>query len=241
MGLIERLRQRGKELSNEQKVAFVLLVFFGLGGVVLGFRSFGAMIRRPFEIQIADATSERFLTSSEKESAEIEAQKTRDTDKDGLSDYDELNVFKTSPYLSDSDSDGFDDKTETYSGHDPNCPEGKSCGRGVISSADAVGSSTAASGLISSLAPFGVNFSNQQFSSEAEIQAYLKSITVDEIRKALVDAGLSQQQVDALSDVELQKLFDGVVGQASANGELSALLQAQTGTETTSTDTTSQP
>ncbi len=237
MGLIDRLRQRGTELSKEQKIAFVLVVFFGIGGVFLGFRSFGAMIRRPFEIQIADATSELFLTSSEKETAEIAAQKTRDTDKDGLSDYDELYVFKTSPYLSDSDSDGFDDKGETYSGHDPNCPEGKSCGRSGIISADSQGSNNATSGLIDSLAPFGVNFSQQQFSTEADIQAYLKTITVDEIRKALVNAGMEQEKVDALADEDLQKLFDSVVGQASANGELSALLQSQT----TTSDESVQP
>lgn len=51
-----------------------------------------------------------------------------DSDKDGLSDYDELYVYKTSPYLTDSDSDGFGDKTEVDSGNDPTCPSNGTCG-----------------------------------------------------------------------------------------------------------------
>ncbi len=51
----------------------------------------------------------------------------RDTDQDGLTDYDEQYLYKTSAYLKDSDSDGFDDKAEVTSGNDPLCPPGQSC------------------------------------------------------------------------------------------------------------------
>lgn len=51
----------------------------------------------------------------------------RDTDSDGLSDYDEQYLYKTSAYLKDSDSDGYDDKTEVTSGNDPLCPPGQAC------------------------------------------------------------------------------------------------------------------
>jgi hypothetical protein len=53
--------------------------------------------------------------------------KATDTDKDGLNDYDELNLYHTSPYLADTDSDGFSDKAEIDSGNDPNCPKGQNC------------------------------------------------------------------------------------------------------------------
>ncbi len=59
--------------------------------------------------------------------AELTRLQAKDTDEDGLSDYDELYRLKTSPYLQDSDSDGVKDADEVNRGGDPNCPEGKSC------------------------------------------------------------------------------------------------------------------
>lgn len=52
----------------------------------------------------------------------LEQAKTKDTDQDGLSDYDELYIYSTSPYLMDSDSDEITDKQEVDEGTDPNCP-----------------------------------------------------------------------------------------------------------------------
>lgn len=57
----------------------------------------------------------------------ILALQQKDTDLDGLSDYDELYVYKTSPYLADSDSDGFSDGVEVQNNENPNCPAGQSC------------------------------------------------------------------------------------------------------------------
>ena len=53
--------------------------------------------------------------------------KAVDTDHDGLTDYDELYVYSTSPYLPDSDSDKVNDKDEIAKGTNPLCTEGKTC------------------------------------------------------------------------------------------------------------------
>lgn len=42
-----------------------------------------------------------------------------DTDGDGLSDYDELFIYKTNPINPDTDGDGYNDGEEVKSGHDP--------------------------------------------------------------------------------------------------------------------------
>ncbi len=52
----------------------------------------------------------------------VQAQ-TTDTDHDGLSDFQEQYVYKTSPYLADSDSDGFSDSEEVAAKSNPLDPE----------------------------------------------------------------------------------------------------------------------
>lgn len=42
-----------------------------------------------------------------------------DSDKDGISDYDEVNIYATNPFGADSDGDGFNDGTEILGGYDP--------------------------------------------------------------------------------------------------------------------------
>ncbi len=43
----------------------------------------------------------------------------RDSDRDGISDYDEERLYKTDPYVADSDRDGYTDGAEVLSGFDP--------------------------------------------------------------------------------------------------------------------------
>ncbi len=42
-----------------------------------------------------------------------------DSDNDGVTDYDEVNIYSTNPYTSDSDGDGYSDGSEIMSGYDP--------------------------------------------------------------------------------------------------------------------------
>jgi hypothetical protein len=48
----------------------------------------------------------------------------RDTDGDGLTDGDEVHIYKTDPTKVDTDGDGYPDQMEVFSGHDPLRPAG---------------------------------------------------------------------------------------------------------------------
>ncbi|MBI2474978.1 hypothetical protein HYV69_00970 [Candidatus Uhrbacteria bacterium] len=230
---IKRVRTREpRPLSSEQKVAFVLLLFLGLGGIFFGFRSFGVNIKRPFDLQIAKyLQGERFVSTSQREQEELEASKTRDVDGDGLTDYDELQVYKTSPYLADSDSDGFDDKMEIFSNNDPNCPKDKICTG--ISSAEIVDESNPLAGLegifgdMTSLSDAG----EINFKSKEDVEAFFKKATLVEIRKALLKSGMKKEDLDKLDDKSLSEFFNMTVDEASKKGTFDALVSPTEVTE----------
>lgn len=48
------------------------------------------------------------------------AQEQADADKDGLSDYDEINIYRTNPSSQDTDGDGYNDTVEIKYNYDPN-------------------------------------------------------------------------------------------------------------------------
>lgn len=71
--------------------------------------------------------AQEFLALQSEKANELEASKRKDSDRDGLSDYSELYVYRTSPYLGDTDSDGIPDAIEIAQSSDPNCPAGSTC------------------------------------------------------------------------------------------------------------------
>jgi len=209
-------------VSIEQKVAFGLLMFLGLGGVVFGFQSFGANMQRPIQKQMKDLyTGEQYLSQDQIDEQEREASKTKDTDADGLVDYDELYVYKTSPYIVDSDSDGYDDKTEIFSGNNPNCPVDKTCGFVVTSDEEATASNTIADAFVQSLGAGAlIEAGSVKFNSAADVEAFFKQATMDQIRADLIESGMSQEELDAIDDDTLRAFFNGALDEASFSGSL---------------------
>lgn len=92
------------------KGIFIGLIFLAIFVLFFGFLKIKEAIQGPFRV----AKTEK-LTNEEIQA--LLAQ--RDTDQDGLSDVDEVFKYKTSIYLSDSDSDGYNDKEEIEAGSDP--------------------------------------------------------------------------------------------------------------------------
>ncbi len=110
-------------LPKPQKIAVAVLAALAAFIVFFWIWQMRAQIRQPFEYEAGDKPN----TSDSSANLNSFLQE-RDTDNDGLSDYDEIYIHKTSPYLEDSDSDGLSDKEEISSGGNPNCPQGQTCG-----------------------------------------------------------------------------------------------------------------
>ena len=194
--------------SKEEKTALMLLIVAGVGGLFFGFRYIGKNLQTPFSFTYTGSTS---LTATEQQTADMEAMKSRDTDGDTLNDYDELYVYKTSAYLADSDSDGFNDAKEIASGNDPNCPEGKDC---VVTTVDTSANVTSdlLGGLEAPTAP-DVTAAQQALDSAGGEQVVIDNMTPDQLRQLLVANGADKTQIDGISDEDLMKLYQETLAQ----------------------------
>ena len=198
-----------QQLSREQKTGFVLLLIFALLTISLAFLQLRNTIYNPFAIRVSDNTDNAQTLLNIDENVRLQQ---IDTDQDGLTDYEELNFYETSPYIPDTDSDGIDDATEIENGSDPLCPTGKNCANETSFSA----------GTTSTAPVFGIGIQTQQagqilgqFDSNAllggsagngagsfDVNALLSDPQT--LRQLLLSTGqVSEQDLQGISDEEL--------------------------------------
>jgi hypothetical protein len=209
-------------LGKSQKIAVASLAVFALFIMVMWTIQFKKGLSDPFVYKGPDASdnSGAAACSGPDCPAVQEAQKKKDTDQDGLSDYDENYIHKTSAYLEDSDSDGISDKKEIDANKDPNCPEGKECSSApLVSEDDAGGGSGSSAGDLSSQFQ-SLNSGGGQTGLSAQAtttnQQVLENFTSGDIdaaslRQMLLENGVPKDVLNKISDEELLKSFGEVV------------------------------
>lgn len=203
----------GTKLSREQKAGFVFVIVCGLCALVLGGQYLWTHMASPFAIVYSGP---KFLLGSEEEAAKIAEQRKQDTDLDGINDYDELYIYKTSPYLADSDSDGLQDGVEITSNQDPNCAVGANCASSTNEDIVLFDGSEELDLREDSLA------ARQEALSQALIELY--SLPTNDIRTMLVESGTSQAQVEAMTDDEVNALYQNILLQLQEQGEIEKLI-----------------
>ncbi len=110
-------------LTLEQKLGFAFLFVFAVLFLIISFFQIRANLYRPYALSNAVPD----ILIKEKFSDPVEALHFRDTDRDGLTDFEEIYIYGTSAYLSDTDGDGIGDKEEIAQGKNPVCAEGTAC------------------------------------------------------------------------------------------------------------------
>ncbi|MBI4414693.1 MAG: hypothetical protein HY566_00455 [Candidatus Kerfeldbacteria bacterium] len=177
--------------SSRERRVFGAFLVLGVLALVFGFLQILNGIRKPFDLGAASNTDETASGST------LAALRQKDVDNDGLNDYDELYTYQTSPYLSDSDSDGAADANEISAGTDPNCPVGKVC-----TPIGALGPAT------------NTNVNGTAATTENTNAAPTSSaLTISDLRETLRNAGAPAATLDAMSDDELKALYKEVTGQ----------------------------
>ena len=207
-----------KSLPRPQKNAVIFLSAVAVLIVVGWVWQMRAEIRRPFVYNVGTDTTSNATTTDY-----INALKSRDTDGDGLSDYDEIYVYHTSPYLEDSDSDGIPDLQEIQQGTDPNCPQGKDCSAPIETAASSSpvvatstnnsdqtvnGSSQSAITLPADLSSVGINTTTLQNALSGQVDAAT-------LRNLLIAGGANKADLDKISDADLMNSYQNTLNSQS--------------------------
>ncbi|MDD2807425.1 MAG: hypothetical protein PHW95_02820 [Patescibacteria group bacterium] len=170
----------------------LVVIFFGLVAIIWGWSRFQYGLISYRLPKPGDAV--KLLTASQPPPQDLLGLKGKDTDNDGLSDYDEIYIYGTSPYLPDSDSDGIPDKTEIANHTDPTCALNNNC--------------------FSLTALNAVNPADRSDATSLTFDAKTETI---KLRQALLNSGMSQSDLDQLNDADLLAAYNEVIaGQAGS-------------------------
>lgn len=197
----EQLQRWWNSLDESQHVSLSFFIPCALVATILSIASLHASITNPFRVSKTFLTRSQQLIAQQRANAAEQARQDalKDTDGDGLSDADEALTFYTSPYLTDTDSDGVMDDAEIRAGTDPNCPPDRDCYGFLSGNPDGVPERAATSTQTQQAAaatPMIEPPRPPQETSPTEIRAYL-------IRNRLASEG----QLSALPDDAVVELY----------------------------------
>ncbi len=220
--VLAREQTSGRPLGKGQKYAVAGLGALAILVVVVWAIQLKQSISQSFTYQSPGSGAESGATCQGSECGQLSAEelKARDTDKDGLSDWDELNVYGTSPYLEDSDSDGFIDKQEVDNETDPNCPVGRDCYSSALTNPAGTGDNESTGTEQSSSLNDILNQSGNQGSSgvadgsEQTVNDLLGGdLDAAGLRQLLLEHGMDKAVLDQISDEELLQSFSEVMNE----------------------------
>ncbi len=122
------------ERTPMEKFFVFFLILMTISSLALGYLQFKKNLQQPFlndyllikRTELKEKYNINSLNTALTGTEAAQLQK-QDSDLDGLDDYSEINIYKTSAYLEDTDGDGIWDKQEIINGTDPLCPQGQTC------------------------------------------------------------------------------------------------------------------
>ena len=207
--------------QKENKLIEIFLIILGIGVLILGFARLNNTIRSPFNKSQSDYSAQEVEKSQEDINKILEL-KNKDTDKDGLSDYDELNIYHTSIYIADSDSDGYSDKQEIDADEDPNCPRGKNCSIPDISEQEQEEDQTQkynysdVDEIINAINDLNIGLKNSENNINEEEYKELNRIvsggaTLEEVKQLLLAAGMQKNDLAKISDEDIMGMYEDMI------------------------------
>ncbi|MEK7580204.1 MAG: thrombospondin type 3 repeat-containing protein [Patescibacteria group bacterium] len=167
--------------SEKDGIILFGLVLFSISILITGYFKIKSAIYKPFAVKTN--------VSVEQLKYILKSQQDKDTDNDGITDWQEENLYGTSKYLADSDGDGFTDKAEIEAKSHPLDPAS------TPNNVDSYFPDNTA------VQPIDLNIPR----SEQNID----NLTPDQIREILItQGGMSKDEVDNIDDETLKKMYN---------------------------------
>ena len=184
----------------------ILSVFLGFWRIIFGIKT--SFVLSPIALKDKSAIVEGLNS-------------LKDTDGDRLSDYDEINIYKTSPYLVDTNSNEISDYDEVILGRGNNCSDFLSCNASANLSVASASSSVFGEAIdygeikkqmldagysqdiVDKLVPASEEFQNASTSDWER----LKNLPAKDIRALLIQQGATEQELSQFSDEQIQALY----------------------------------
>lgn len=202
------------ELDKSQKILTTILGVFSAFVFIMWFINVRNQLgynRQP--TQAPNYTNDQLQTQ--------ETDITTDTDGDGVSDWDEVNIYKISPYLEDTDGDGIPDGREINQKTNPNCPTGQQCGNEVLDNIEAQGEQqiniTADEIIPSSGVVLDTSQAMQNLDDNDIMRIISGQASVAEIRQLFKQSGIPAEMVDALSDDAIMTEYKKMASESDFN------------------------
>ncbi len=211
---------------SNYKNNFKLFIILGVLALILGAWNMTSYIKNAFV--------ESSFVLKDKATLSQNLNRLKDTDSDGISDYDELNTYGTSPYLEDTDSDGISDYDEIIAGDNPICA-GEACNINIgekLNEGEDVNAiiedmsdlnleefkiflieSGYPTEMVESLSLEDIEILMQTTDdsvinlSEDDLRTEAESLSVAEIRELLIQSGANVEQINSISDEELKAIY----------------------------------
>lgn len=200
------------QFDKRHKTAFVLLAIAAIFIILM----WVVQLRKNIVNPLYGGLNPESLTTNQTSNTNDDL-KNKDTDQDGLSDYDELNVYKTSPYLNDSDSDGINDRDEIQKGSDPNCPTGQTCATANVGSQattqNNLSTVTTTNTITGTTTPSTGSGSSQLSDEEKQALKQILGSSNDPatLRNFLLQSGADKNYVNSISDADLTKVINEIL------------------------------
>lgn len=201
-------------LTKKQQAGIYVLIFTII--IVLGVWYF--MVRQYVTVNMYGSLNPATLKEEQLNAQKLAENQARlddvyntDTDGDEVADWEELNIYGTSPYLVDTDGDGFNDKQEIESKTNPNCPEGKECIGSMTTDQVPVDNSRTATSTVPDVGQDQLQLLKQAFGDNPD---------TNYLRTQLLSAATTDEQkaaVNGLTDAQLVEFYRQMVqGSSSA-------------------------